>query len=248
MIAFHGYDQDSSVFGVWEKGLKNRYTVWSIDLPFQGETKWNEPPLNTESMKELLTDFIQNQRIKTPLSLMGYSLGGNYAMGFATLFPELVSEIWLIAADGLIVRPWFNFLTRTRIGNFIFNRFVVSAFWIVPLIRIAERIGILPEHVSHFYIKSINTSEKRSLLKKRWLSASRIFQSRSATIKSLNRLNIRVILIFGKKDHVIPIRGARFFKRKIPSAILKELNQGHQLINPKNNSVVEEVITQLEGR
>lgn len=246
MIAFHGYDQDSSVFEAFEPSLGTRYSVISVDLPHQGSTIWNEEELSPDLMSRLISDFFQHLKINGTVAILGYSLGGNYALGMAYLKPELISSLWLIAADGLQRRPFFYFLTRNALGQFLFRRFINHASIIKSLIQGLNFVGIFSNKVARFYLGSIASPEDREKLYLRWTSSSRLAPNLKLAFAKFNQFNWPIFLIFGKDDQVISIANARKFKRYVKRASLVELKQGHQLIKSRNNDVIDAMIKRLD--
>ena len=94
LICFHGYGQDCIVFNVFEQSLGQRYRLVSVDLPFQGKTIWGEKEkLTPELLADLMSRFLLYVKASETISLLGYSIGGNYALGFAVAFKEKVNKI-----------------------------------------------------------------------------------------------------------------------------------------------------------
>lgn len=246
LIAFHGYDQEGSVFEVFRPSLGTFYTIISIDLPHQGQTEWREDTLSKDMLRQLVADFLIHINHTGKVSILGYSLGGNYALGFYVAAPEIVEGIWLMAADGIKYKPAFAFLTKTGIGRFFFLRFVHRADSILMVLRLAHKVRILPERVATFYQNSIDSREKRTALYDRWMSASRIAPAISQVVKAIGRYQPYVFLVFGKNDPVIPVSNALNFKRKIPTAHLEVLDQGHNILKAKNNEVISKLLATLK--
>ncbi|MGZ8551956.1 MAG: alpha/beta fold hydrolase, partial [Chitinophagaceae bacterium] len=42
VVCFHGYGEDATLYAFLEKYAGNQFTFYSIDLPFHGQTAWNE--------------------------------------------------------------------------------------------------------------------------------------------------------------------------------------------------------------
>jgi pimeloyl-ACP methyl ester carboxylesterase len=247
LIAFHGYDQDSSVFEIFEPSLGKRYTIISVDLPHQGKTIWRDKELTATMLESLVCDFISHLQITGPVSLMGYSLGGNYALGFAMIKRIEIGEVWLMACDGLKNKPFFNFITKTKFGRFLFRGFIENASIIKGLINFCRQIGIFSAIIAKFYSDSIRSKELRSKLYDRWISSSRIAPNINEASAVLNSRKIPCLLIFGKEDQVIPIKNARSFNRKLLFSQLIELDQGHNLLKKENNKVIEQMILKLDN-
>ena len=243
LICFHGYGQQSTIFNILEPSLSLKYKVVSIDLPFQGKTVWREKEkLTKELLGDLMTQFLDHIHAPAKVSLMAYSIGGNYALGFVTAFPERINEIWLLAADGLKRKRAFDFVTKTGIGQNLFKAFVLYPRWLFYTLRIASFFGFINKRVSNFYFATIETELKRQDLIDRWSSTARIAPNLSLSVQVLNEHRIRVVLIYGKKDSVIPYANAIAFDKKIINSKLVLMNLGHKLLVQKTNGVIKDII------
>lgn len=243
-MCFHGYGQDGSVFEVFEPALGKRFSVVSVDLPFQGKTIWREKEkLSVEGLREFMEAFFREIGAEGKISIMAYSIGGNYALGFISLFSEHVNNLWLIAADGLKSKPAFNFITKTRLGRWLFGVFILYPAWVFYWLKLAGVLGLASKRVLRFYYSTIDSRIKRKVMMQRWASTARIAVRPKRAIDAINRAGIRVCLIFGKHDSVIPVQNAVRFHKKIPSSKLVVVDTGHKLLVPETNKILEESLS-----
>ncbi|MEI9807284.1 MAG: hypothetical protein WDO16_05030 [Bacteroidota bacterium] len=63
-FCFHGYGEEASSFSFLEKYAGDQYSFFAIDLPFHGQTIWNEG-LNctTSDIMQIITEIIQGKAI-----------------------------------------------------------------------------------------------------------------------------------------------------------------------------------------
>jgi len=243
LIAFHGYGQDSSVFQVFDESLGNKYRVVSVDLPYQGKTIWGEDhELNRRDLLELIDDFLIHLGHQDKVSLLGYSIGGNYALGFTIARPEIIDELWLIAADGLTPRIWFRFITKTTLGRFLFQRFILNPSRIIYTLNIAGKLGILARRTVAFYKSTIDTKLKRKELFLRWRSSARIAPDVSTSRNVLNGYRIKTHLIYGKRDSVISYQAAVKFSDSVATSDLYLVDKGHRLLVPNTNATINAIL------
>ena len=249
LICFHGYGQDCTVFNVLAPSLGQRYRMVSVDLPFQGKTEWNErEKLSPELLADLMTRFLNHVKASKKISLLGYSIGGNYVLGFAVSFKDRINDMWLIAADGLKRKPAFYFVTKTHLGRMLFRRFVLSPGWFFSTIKLFRRLGFGNRKTLKFYKSTVDTLSKRQELFDRWSSTARISPGVKRTIKEMQDATISSYLIYGKKDSVISYKSALRYKRLVPNTHLKLLNAGHRLLVPETNEIINELLTQNSSR
>src|SRR5215471_4700424 len=78
LFCFHGFGEDGKSFEIFENVLGNDYTLAAIDLPFHGNTQWNEGLLFAPEDLLNIIGIIQesNSQInpQSKLSLLGFSL------------------------------------------------------------------------------------------------------------------------------------------------------------------------------
>ncbi len=247
MIAFHGYAQDKSVFEALLPSLEQHYTIYSIDLPFHGNTYWAEPfELDQNDLESLAISFIKEINVEGMVSLIGYSIGGNYVLGLAQKCPQIVDEIWLIAADGLGPKPGFNFITKTIIGRSFFLGFIHFPYLVFAGIWALEKLKIMPIRVAKFFMFNIDTRKKRKLLYLRWRSVSRIRGNIRLVKNQIRLYKIPTYLIFGKNDGVIPVVNAEKFSKGLSSARVLVTDQGHQMLDPETNQYIDIIIKERE--
>ncbi|MCB9262386.1 MAG: alpha/beta hydrolase [Flavobacteriales bacterium] len=243
LICFHGYGQDSTVFNVLQPSLGKRYRMISIDLPYQGKTQWNETEkLSPELLGNLMQSFLLEIGSSARLSLLGYSIGGNYALGFAVAFPQKINAVWLIAADGLKPKPAFNFITKTNIGRWLFKSFVLFPGWMLATVKFAGKIGMIKTKAMKFYLSTIDTKAKREKLFLRWSSTARIAPGSKKSLDSLLRNKIRTIMIYGKNDSVISYRYAQKFHQVLPNSVLCLINKGHKLLDAETDKLIARIL------
>jgi len=249
LIAFHGYGQSGCIFKKFESALSAQYRVVSIDLPHQGKTQWNEnDELTIADLEDLVRSLMRHFNESKDVSLMAFSIGGNYALGLAATCPDIVNEIWLLAADGLYTRRIFYFATKTVIGKRIFHHFIEHPKFIFSLMRLMLKTGQLDKKVYKFYRGNYDTLEKRRNVYKRWISASRMNYRSTRIIELANQHQFRIHLLYGKFDKVIPLSRAKHFHKKVPSSSLTILEQGHDLIKTKNSKFIQEIIDDYKAQ
>lgn len=245
MIAFHGYGLDGQTMYPITESILDQYTIIAIDLPYQGRSRWRETStLTGTELKLLIQQFLLHIHHQGKVSLLAYSIGGNYALGLVHHCPEIVDKLVLIAADGLKFKLPFWIITRTWIGKALFNGFVLFPQPVFFTIKLGRKINLFPPRVLNFFYESIATKNKRAALRMRWISVSRIMPWQANVIATLNQNKIKVLLIFGRKDHVIPVKNAVRFGKKIDNCHLEILEQGHQLLHKGNAKLLQRL---LEG-
>jgi pimeloyl-ACP methyl ester carboxylesterase len=237
VCCFHGYGEEGSSFEAVANLLGDQYKFIAIDAPFHGKTDWSgglffEP-------KRLLALVNQLVGEETQISLFGYSMGGRMAMSLFQLMPHRVKQMVLVAPDGLHKNKWQWFSTQTLLGNKLFQYTMKNPSWILGLIGLANKTGLLNKSVSKFVHYYLDDPKQRADLYIRW-TTNRRFRPDLGLMKLLIRkYQVPVQLIFGKHDRIIIAkRGIQFSKKNENLIQVTELDAGHLLMQKKHASTI----------
>jgi pimeloyl-ACP methyl ester carboxylesterase len=259
-LCFHGYAENATMYGFMEKHLGDQYTFYAFDLPFHGETKWNEGLTFTyKDLQQIIMDILDpgNYKLlrKSPesfrqttnykLTLLGFSLGGRVALSLYQAQPESVEKILLMAPDGLKVNFWYWLSTRTRIGNKLFSFTMKYPGWFFGFLKLVNKTGMVNASVFKFVNYYIGNKDARLLLYQRWTSLRQL-KPDLEYIKSLIRKHkTPVQLIYGRHDRIIlPVRGKQFKKGIEEYCTLTIIESGHQVLHEKH---AEEIMRAVKG-
>ena len=235
MIALHGYGQEASVFRHFAEHSQLNYSLVVIDLAYHG-TQSHMPKgfVFDEAYARLWMQTILEQLGIKQMGVLGYSIGGRICLSLSTWFPEYIDELILIAPDGLPVSTTYRFLTNTHAGQFLFRTFIKQPGIAFLLIRLGEKLQLLPNKVADYFRNEIQNQDKRQQLFDTWMAYRKCIPNRQALSTQSHQGKLPVLCILGKSDKVIPFRKARrFAKRAFSSLQLVELNMGHNLLSEK---------------
>lgn len=232
LFCFHGYGEESGSFQFLEKTLEEQYTVIAIDLPFHGDTQWQEE-LSFEPA-ELLNIIHQIRPQGQGFHLLGYSMGGRVSLQLLQLAPAEIRSILLVAPDGLHRKIWQRLATDTSMGQRIFTQVMNRPGWLLAALDGAAKLGLYNRNLLKFMHYYLDEAPQRKLLYKRWLTLRRFKPNRKLAKKIIRQNRIPVQLVFGRYDPVILTRyGTAFSKRTDGLVSLTELEAGHQLLREK---------------
>ena len=160
--------------------LEAVYTFYAIDLPFHGETEWNEGLLFTViDLQQIVFEIVdQNNSTsfgkKTDTHLLGFSLGGRIALSLYQAQPETIEKIILFAPDGLKVNFWYWLATQTWIGSKLFSFSMKNPGWFFGFLKVANKLGLVNASVFKFVNYYIGNKEARLQLYQRWTSLRKL--------------------------------------------------------------------------
>ena len=204
LIAFHGFGQSGRVFGPADETIGHRFTVISFDLFFHGNSHYVGLQLLTKTdWQRLMGAFLETQPIRR-FSLMGFSLGGRFALTVAEAFADRLDELILIAPDGITRSRWYQLATATRMGRWLF-RYVMrhlSAFNQTG--HALVRAGLLNRTAMRFAELSLSTAGQRTLVYTVWTQFRLITPDLRTVSALLNRYSVRVRFFTGAFDRIVP--------------------------------------------
>ncbi|MEX6690343.1 alpha/beta hydrolase [Danxiaibacter flavus] len=233
LICFHGYGENALSFGLLAPHLPDCQVV-AIDMPFHGETKWEESgDLLPETLMHIVQQICGNKQER--ISLMGYSMGGRVCMQLVQLSPDLVDRLVLLAPDGFHRNPWYNVATQTIIGNRLFRFSMEHPAPLFTLMKMMSTAGLLQpavNKIAHYYL---DKEEERMLLYRRW-TLMRRFKVASALLRKQVATNkIKVRMLFGKYDKIIISNNALPLVQGLEDLVhINIIEAGHQLLKEKH--------------
>ena len=232
IFCFHGYGQSGESFSVLQTVLGADFTLICIDLPFHGNTLWQNELLFSDNILWAIIQKI-NPYPNEPFCLMGYSLGGRIALQLLQNHPDLIQQVALIAPDGLKFNWWQHLATNTKIGHSLFRFTMRHPQWLITLIRLSSTLHLINISVEKFSLAYIFEANERCLLYERWCVLKSFKPNMRVVRKLISQHRIPINLLFGEYDKIITTNQGVSFKKDEPLISVKEIKCGHQLIKEK---------------
>lgn len=234
VICFHGYGEDAGVFRFLETEAGQSFTFYSIDLPFHGKTQWaSKTPFTTASLVRVLSELLPGD--KTPLNLLGFSLGGRMALGLYEAIPERIERLVLLAPDGLKVNGWYWLATQTLLGNRFFALTMRKPGWFLGMLKLFNRLKLANASIFKFVNYYIGDARVRELLYVRWTSLRKIRPDINRIKKQINSHQTDTRLLYGKHDRIILSSVGEKFRKGIEAhAQIEVIDSGHQILHAKH--------------
>ncbi|TVQ53393.1 MAG: alpha/beta hydrolase [Spirulina sp. DLM2.Bin59] len=105
ILLLHGFDSSLLEYRRLWPHLSQHHQTWAVDLLGFGFTeRCPGLPYGPAAIQSHLFAFLEHH-IKTPVILVGASMGGAAALDFALTYPDLVERLILIDSAGLAGRP-----------------------------------------------------------------------------------------------------------------------------------------------
>jgi pimeloyl-ACP methyl ester carboxylesterase len=219
VVLLHATLHDSHDFDEIIPTLQESYRVIAIDWPSHGKSDKSNTPPTAPLFADVLEDMVKELDLP-PATFIGNSVGGFAAARLAITNPDKVASLILVNAGGFI--PWTTTSrTFTRaLGNKLINRALMPTLvtrYMSPTTDLDKRI----------------TQEVRARAKTRQgaQTAASIWKSFPTPDHDLRpraaNLTAPTLLIWGKKDPIIPLKAGEETKKQLTQATLKTLNTGH---------------------
>ncbi len=227
LLAFHGFGQTQAHFDPLVRQLSESFVIYSFDLFYHGQSFWNhkEQPLTKHYWKKLLENFLIQQKIET-FALAGFSMGGKFVLATLEGFADRISDIILMAPDGIKTSFWYSLATYPAWTRRIFRGIVVHPRRFQQLARWMRHLRLVDKGVVRFAQSQMNTREKRHRVYYSWM----VFKDFSFDIAQvaalINRYSIPTVVFLGKYDRIITARNLQRLLKHIPHRLVI-LEVGH---------------------
>lgn len=234
LLILHGWKGSSESWDKVQRLLSlAKYRVIAPDLPGFGKTK---TPKKTWGVGDY-NDFVFTLTKKLNLDsffLLGHSFGGRVAVKFTVSYPEKVRKLILCDAAG--IKPKMGFKTRSiylmaRVGNAIFTPKILSRF------KDGARNFFYLFLRHHDYVKADGTMKE---------TIKKVLQE--DLFPELAKIKAETLIIWGRKDKLVPVKYAYDFYQEIDNAkivILKGVGHSPHLEVP--DKLAAQIITFLRN-
>jgi pimeloyl-ACP methyl ester carboxylesterase len=204
LIALHGFGDDGRVFeGLAAPLSTENATLYSIDLPFHGQTRWADRRYSPEALAVAVA-AVWAAAGRRPFEAVGHSLGARLWLYMLPSFAENMKTLHLIAPDGMY-SPW----SWLREGTPLWLRFAVGplvrnpAFLLVTARRL-RRWGFIDRFALRYLERHLSTVNHRRRLLRTWQSLAyfRLGAKRARALLQAHPLPVKVYL--GEQDALLP--------------------------------------------
>lgn len=248
-ICFHGYGEEAISYEFLSKYAGDRFTFISVNLPFHGNTEWNDGLQFTQSdLSEIVEEILikNNSKLQTSnfkLTLLGFSLGGRAALCLSQVIPDKIEKLVLLAPDGLKVNFWYWLATQSWVGKRFFRFTMKYPGWFFGFLKLLNKLGFVNASIFKFVNYYIGDAKVRQLLYDRWTTLRKLKPGIKQIKDIVRKNNIQVRLVYGKHDRIILSSVGERFKMGIEEfCSLSVIQSGHQVLHEKH---IDEILPAL---
>ena len=204
LLCFHGYGQSNTDMNVLQEALKEKYTIYTFDLFYHGESFWHqkEKPLTKLFWFELINAFLATYKIQR-FSLAGFSMGAKFVLPIVESFSERIDKLLLIAPDGITINVWYRIATSFNWTRALLRSLVVKPDWYLRMIKMLIFFKLAPTSVINLANSKMVTRRQRRRVYYSWV-VFRVLRINSKDIANLiNKYNIQLMVFLGSRDKLI---------------------------------------------
>lgn len=202
LVMLHGWAMHSGLMKDLAEKLSNRFRVHLVDLPGHGASRSNGTPFNLPQTADDIVDAIK-AKVTGKAVWLGWSLGGLVALSIAEKYPQLVSQLVLLASTPAFVKQdgWQHAVDKQVFENFS-----------------EELQDDLKATITRFLSLQVRgTEDSRQALKRlrdivfvRGMPSQHVLTDGLTILKqtdlrqSFNHIKIPVLLLGGERDTLVP--------------------------------------------
>ena len=180
----------------------DKYTFYSFDLFYYGDSYRPYRPLSKQEWKNFVDKFLKQEPQIDEFSIIGYSLGGRFAIATALAFKEKVEQLFLIAPDGIFLSVWYKMATTPGL-QLIFKYYILHPDKLEKLIKFNERLRIITKYIADFARKEMGSPENRKRVYLSWNYFKTLGYSKRSLYRKFQHASFERTLYLGSKDYVI---------------------------------------------
>lgn len=230
LLCFHGYGQDHDVYKALEELYGQEYTIFSFDLFYHGQSFWHDKdaPISLQDWEELSLAFLREEHIER-FSLVGYSMGGRFALATFNSFPDRVDQLILLAPDGIKKRFLYWLMTSFSGTRKILRYLVTNPKPYKRLLEVLLRFRLVNKGVLKFSETQMETRSMRRRVYYSWTMFRKLFIPPRITAYHVKKYEVAMRLYMGDFDKVVPLDNVKPLLRHLPDS-LRRLPVGHTVL------------------
>ncbi|MES2951051.1 MAG: alpha/beta hydrolase [Pseudomonadota bacterium] len=226
IVLLHGTSASLHTWDGWVRGLGGQRRVIRFDLPAFGLT--GPQPNNDYSIAAYvrLVHAVVDKLGVQKFVLVGNSLGGQIAWGTALAMPQRVGKLVLVDSAGYPLQSTsvpIGFQIARTPGFRVLMEHVLPRGVVLSSVRnvYGDPSRVTPELVDRYYELTLRAGNRRAL-------AHRMDQRLSGEEANIKTLAVPTLILWGGKDHLIPLDTAHRFAADIKGSRLVVFDElGH---------------------
>lgn len=239
LLCFHGIGQDHSCFLKLFEALSPHYTCYGFDLYYHGQSPslygsatLADERLSKAAWQQYLDQWLLSEGIGR-FGVLGFSMGGKFALATAEAFAERLDSLVLLAPDGVTESPWYRLATRYALSRWMFRWYVLNTHRFRQLARVLLRLRLLDKSTVRFAESTLATPAQRQRVYHSWLGFSSLTFDIAHLAQVLNHHSVKVRIFLGRFDALLPAEYLRPLTKHLHEFELVMLRTGHHKLVDK---------------
>lgn len=216
LILIHGFGSSIETWEPWARSLNANYRVVRFDLPGCGLSEPDRTGNYSDVRSVALVRELMDQLGIEKAVLIGNSMGGRIAWRFAAAFPARTSKLILISPDGF-ASPGFQYGKPSRVP-------VLVQLMRYFLPRTLLRMNLEAAYADPARLSDLVVDRYYDLLLAPGNRAATIQRMRQSALEDpvpmLRQIRSPTLLLWGKKDRLIPYENSADYMAALPNAVL----------------------------
>ena len=229
LFCFHGFGDRAGIWYHLEKKLGKKFTFIAIDLPFHGQTVWEQKTLQIRDFEAIVKNILRIEN-KERFSLAGFSFGVRIVEQLLFSHSPVIDTILLFAPDGMGTKGLGN---ATLLPVFL-RRAVCFLLKkpdkIVKLVNWLHKKKLVGQPVYWFFSQNMSDTHRRKRIFFYWLSLDDFEVKLSLFKKKLQETGVITHVFLGKHDEITPLSIGTFLTANAPNVQLYIVESGHQIL------------------
>lgn len=238
LFCFPGFGESYEVFENLSNQLQD-YTIVGVNLFFVGRSrrvsssKYLEHEEWAASFGELLVGLNIDR-----FSVLGFSLGGRFAISTFSAFEEKMDHLILVAADGIIPRRTYELATYPIGCQQLFYGLMKRPSFFFIVLDILKVVGLLNSFTYKFAQSQLKHESARMRVYNSWVTFKLMRLPRLELIKRLNNSSCHSAIVFGEKDKIISPKKHWNFLNQLSKTSINILPFGHNKLVDNSIEVI----------
>jgi len=246
MLAFHGFGMRGTQFHVLEEAFAEKYTIYSFDLLFHGNTEVKDTSLSAVRKGLKPAEFgaqieqFLNEKDISAVSLLSYSIGSRFAWALIEAIPERIRKTYFIAPDGIKPNRLLSFGERNPLINALFYKLVYSPRTVKFCLNQLYKFKYIDASLHRILDFEFGTVETRLTCYNTITYFNKLRFQKKKLAELINKYQIDCHFYFGKKDKLFPASIGSDFGKLLNKPQMHVFDEGHELINSRLNQYLKE--------
>jgi pimeloyl-ACP methyl ester carboxylesterase len=224
VVLIHGMLNSSKHWQAVAQSLASDYTVIAPDLIGHGDSAAPRGDYSLGAHAASIRDLLAALGIDRA-TIVGHSLGGGVAMQFFYQFPQRIERLVLISSGGLghEVSPMLRTAALPGVSGLLaalIRPWVVSALWGTGHLmrKLKIRLGVYVQAIARA-LRPLETAEARQAFLQTLRAVIDVHGQRVSATDRLYLLEaIPTMIVWGERDHTIPIEHGQDAHKAIPGS------------------------------